>query len=96
MIGLQNNLDLAISQIQKIINANKDIVDKENLGMFYLIENVFVRMKNEYTNDKSLSKDLIEEFNKVRGITTRAFEGTTLNDLVWKINAQLVKACKGL
>ncbi|MDQ2180888.1 hypothetical protein [Marinifilum sp. D714] len=46
-------------------------------------------MKNEYTNDKAFNKDLIEEFIKVRGITTRAFEGTKLNDLIWKINSQL-------
>jgi hypothetical protein len=89
MSEIINNLDLAVSEIQEIINANKEIADKGTTGIFYIIEDVLIRMKNEYTNDEAFSKNIIDEFIKVRGITTRAFEGTKLNDLIWKINSQL-------
>jgi hypothetical protein len=86
---LKGKIDKAHSQILKMIEASQGVADKDSLGMFYLVEDVLKRMKLQIEESGNVDKSLYEEFNKVKRISVRAFEGTDLDDLIWDINSLL-------
>jgi phage tail protein X len=86
---LESDLIKALAKISQMINANKGIADENSLGLFYLIESVLKRIVGTIDQDGTVEMGLYEEFNKVKQITVRAFEGTVLDDLIWQISSNL-------
>jgi hypothetical protein len=86
---LESDLIKALAKISQMINASKGIADENSLGMFYLIESVLKRIVGTIDQDGTVEMGLYEEFNKVKQITVRAFEGTVLDDLIWQISSNL-------
>ena len=88
-IELNQALEAAHQQIRKMLKASTSVADPGSLGVFQLVEDVLTRMVDAIENQSPMDEELLEEFKKVLSISVRAFEGTKLDDLLWKIDAKL-------
>lgn len=78
--------------MENIVNKNKNDIDNSQLNVFEAMAMTLKELRDKVENQQALNRHLLSDFDKILSVSVRVFDGTRIDDLLWKINKELNKS----